>query len=514
MDRYLCQLCYTIVTCGERHPCFFYKNDDSVYSLPDPDDKGNTRLDEAIENLPANLNDNFGKSFPEAQQKNTEESEKLSTWLADSNRQVSLLNASKKKRTFNCLSNKMSYKERHGHPSDILPTGSLLKVPSDIVHSEENRTTNFRNTYESYEPIYRSPGDIRGASRRKSRPKKIYKQNEGIENDSNSFHVEFSAKCRTSPDESDWNVFKNGKPHFLGNPESNAKEAHTNSQNISEASSLLQSVAFQQGSEEISEILTGDLRDLTDVPISPEITSQVRNTSGVSSANVKELINSIGDTNAIAGPSGISMHLWRNPEKRKFSCDLCDKEFDFKSQFDKHYRRHTSEEPFFCDVCEKGFSQKGDLVKHYRTHTDENPFFCDVCKKGFTRKGDLVRHSRTHTGEKPFVCDLCKKGFTRKEFLNNHYRTHTGEKPFVCDVCKKIFTQKVHLDNHYRTHTGEKPFVCDVCKKRFTQKGHLDQHYRTHTGEKSFVCDIICKRRFAWKCQLETHYLTHRDGKP
>ncbi|GBN28045.1 hypothetical protein AVEN_231092-1 [Araneus ventricosus] len=95
----------------------------------------------------------------------------------------------------------MSYKERHGHPSDILPTGSLLKVPSHIVHSEENRTTNFRNTYESYEPIYRSPGDIRGASRRKSRPKKIYKQNEGIEIDSNSFHVEFSAKCRTSRDE-------------------------------------------------------------------------------------------------------------------------------------------------------------------------------------------------------------------------------------------------------------------------------------------------------------------------
>ncbi|GBN55163.1 hypothetical protein AVEN_238531-1, partial [Araneus ventricosus] len=76
----------------------------------------------------------------EAQQNDTEESEKLSTLLAESNRQVSLLNASKEKKTFNCLSNKMSYKERHGHPSDILPTGSLLNVPSHIVHSKENRT--------------------------------------------------------------------------------------------------------------------------------------------------------------------------------------------------------------------------------------------------------------------------------------------------------------------------------------------------------------------------------------
>ncbi|GBO24464.1 Histone-lysine N-methyltransferase PRDM9 [Araneus ventricosus] len=458
MDRYLCQLCYTIVTCGERHPCFFYKNDDSVYSLPDPDDKGNNRLDEAIENLPANLNDNFGKSIPEAQQNDAEQSQKLSGMLAESNRQVSLLNTSKEIRTFNCLSNKMSYKERHGHPSYILPTGYLLNVPSHIVHSEENRTANFRNTYESSEPIYRSQGDIRGASRRrKSRPKKIYKQNEAIENYSNSFHVESSAKCGTSHDESDWNVSKNGKPGFSANPKSYAKQAHTNSQNISQASSLLHSVAFPQVTEETSEILNGDLRDLTDVPISPEMTSQVRNTSGLSTANVKELLNSIGDSNAIAGPSGISMHVRRDLEKRKFSCDLCDKEFDFKIQFDNHYRRHTS----------------------------ETPFVCDVCKKGFTRKGDLVRHFRTHTGEKPFVCDLCKKGFTRKEVLNNHYRTHTGEKPFVCDVCKKGFTQKVDLVRHYRTHTGEKIFVCDICKRRFT-----------------------------WKYQLETHYLIHRDGKP
>ncbi|GBM04541.1 Zinc finger protein 613 [Araneus ventricosus] len=427
MDRYLCQLCYTIVTCGERHPCFFYKNDDSVYSLPDPDDKGNTRLDLAIENVPANMNDNFGKLFPEAQQNDTEESEKLSTWLADINRQVSLLNASKVKRTLNCLSNKISYTVRHGHPSDILPTGSSLNVPSHIVHSKENRTANFGNTYESSEPIYRSQGDVRGASRRKSTPKKFFKQNEGIDNDSNSFHVESSAKCRKSHDESNWNVFKNLKPRFSANPKSNAKQAHTNSQNISEASSLLHSVAFPQRSEEISEILK-DLRDFTDVPISPEMTSQVRNTGGLSTANVKELLNSIGDTNAIAGPSGISMHLRRDQEKRKFSCDLCDKEFDYKSQFDNHYRTHTGEKPFVCDVCKKEFTRKGGLVSHYTIHTDEKPFVCDVCKKGFTQKGDLVRHYRTHTDEKPFVCDICKKRiYSERRFGQALQNTHRRE---------------------------------------------------------------------------------------
>ncbi|GBN80623.1 hypothetical protein AVEN_246934-1 [Araneus ventricosus] len=102
------------------------------------------------------------------------------------------------------------------------------------------------------------------------------------------------------------------------------------------------------------------------------MTSQVRNTSGLSTAKVKELLNSVGDTNAIAGPSGISMHLRKDPEKRKFTCDLCDKEFDLKSQFDTHYRRHTNEKPFVCDVCKKGFTRQGNLVKHYRnTHRRE-----------------------------------------------------------------------------------------------------------------------------------------------
>ncbi|GBM74487.1 Zinc finger and SCAN domain-containing protein 5B [Araneus ventricosus] len=351
----------------------------------------------------------------------------------------------------------MSYKERHGHPYDILPTGSLLNIPSHIVQSKENRTANFRNPYESSEPIYRSQSDIRGASRRKSRPRKIYKPNEGIENDSNSFHIESSAKCRTSSDESDWNVFKNGKPHCLANPKINAKQAHPNSQNISEASSLLHRVAFPKGIEETNEVLTGDLRDLTDVPISPEMTSQVRNTSGHSTANVKELLNSIDDTNDIAGPSGNSMHLRRDPEKRKFSCDLCDKEYDFKSQLDIHYRRHTGEKPFVCVVCEKGFAHKGNLDQHYRTHTNEKPFVCDVCKKRFSQKGNLDTHYRTHTGEKPFVCGVCKIGFAHKGNLDQHYRTHTDEKPFVCDVCRKEFSRKGNLDTHYRTHRDGKP---------------------------------------------------------
>ncbi|CAL1297152.1 unnamed protein product [Larinioides sclopetarius] len=34
MGRYLCTRCNTIVNYGEKHPCFFYPNDDAVYTIP------------------------------------------------------------------------------------------------------------------------------------------------------------------------------------------------------------------------------------------------------------------------------------------------------------------------------------------------------------------------------------------------------------------------------------------------------------------------------------------------
>ncbi|KAK9762193.1 hypothetical protein K7432_012309 [Basidiobolus ranarum] len=47
-----------------------------------------------------------------------------------------------------------------------------------------------------------------------------------------------------------------------------------------------------------------------------------------------------------------------------------------------------------CSLCEKTFNRKDNYLRHYRSHTGDLPHMCphSSCKKGFTRSDQLVRH--------------------------------------------------------------------------------------------------------------------------
>ena len=82
---------------------------------------------------------------------------------------------------------------------------------------------------------------------------------------------------------------------------------------------------------------------------------------------------------------------------------------------------------------------------------------CEVCNKEFTYKSYLKRHINVHTSEKPYKCNHCDKEFTHKSTLTNHNRVHSGAKPFKCNQSEKEFTKKSKLTSHIRVHTGENP---------------------------------------------------------
>ncbi|CAL1297148.1 unnamed protein product [Larinioides sclopetarius] len=67
MGRYLCQLCYTIVRYGEKHPCFFYKNDDAVYTIPQLEETDTNHCETRDENA-GNSNDDHGNICETAEQ--------------------------------------------------------------------------------------------------------------------------------------------------------------------------------------------------------------------------------------------------------------------------------------------------------------------------------------------------------------------------------------------------------------------------------------------------------------
>jgi uncharacterized Zn-finger protein len=53
-------------------------------------------------------------------------------------------------------------------------------------------------------------------------------------------------------------------------------------------------------------------------------------------------------------------------------------------------------------------------------------FTCQFCQKGFNSLSHLQRHERIHSGDKPFSCPIenCPSRFSRHDNMMQHYRTH------------------------------------------------------------------------------------------
>ncbi|GBO34751.1 Zinc finger protein 182, partial [Araneus ventricosus] len=419
MGRYLCQLCYTIVNYGEKHPCFDYRNDDYVYSLPEIGESN--KMDTKYGELTANSNDNSVIIFPEEQPNNAEIPEQSSTWLTESHRQFSLRDASKTRGRSNSFSSMVSNTEQ-GNPSNTLLSGNLFNVHSRIVHSTENKTACLLNSLENFEPAYRCQAAA-------------------------------NEKCETSHDEGSWHSFTEDEACFSKSLENVSQKSQFHSKNVSAAPNFLTDFAlpprFIETGQDVIKVSGDD--SYRDAHFNSNTSLQVSNTciykGRLSSENIPvftgfsekngfvpeqmyENINeeaqhkckteidskginkksnvfaenavslaSLSDADPIAGPSRMNVEdQWRS-EYGNFICPECGKHFKWKSQLVEHYRTHTGEKPFPCDKCDKRFSTKNVLAIHLRTHTGEKPYSCDQCDKRFATKSDLNRHSLTHTGE-------------------------------------------------------------------------------------------------------------------
>ncbi|GBN93298.1 Zinc finger protein 467, partial [Araneus ventricosus] len=448
MGRYLCQLCYTIINYGEKHPCFAYKNDDDVYSLPEQGELN--KMDTKKSELTANSNDNSVVIFPEEQQNDAEISEQRSTWLTKSHRQFSLRDAPKTRGRSNSFSCMVSNTEQ-GNASNTLLSGPLFNVHSRVVHSTENQTACLLNSSENFESAYRCQVDIRGASKRKSRRPVRWERNEGKKTDYISFQAAVNEKCETSYDEGGWYSSTEDETSFSKSLETFPQKSEFHSENVSEAPNFpthfalpprfietgqdvikasgddsnrdahfnsntsLQksntciykgrlssenihvSTGFSEKIGFVREQMSENNHEEAQHQPTSEVASKVCNNISNDFAENAVSVASMSDADPIAGPSSMNVESQLRTEHGNFICPECGKSVKWKSHLVEHYRTHTGEKPFPCDKCDKRFSTKYALTTHLRTHTGEKPFPCDKCDKCFSAKCNLTTHLRTHT---------------------------------------------------------------------------------------------------------------------
>ncbi|GBM85212.1 Zinc finger and BTB domain-containing protein 49 [Araneus ventricosus] len=506
MYRFLCQLCYTIVHYGEKHPCFYYKDYDTVYTIPQIDEleEMDTKHDETKEEHTGNSNDNYEDISAAALQNGNEESYETNALLTENTEQISLMPASR--RTINYCS--LFADTPNNTPYDISHESSLFdsifSVREREVNSKENAS--FQALSESFEPDTISESDIRRTHKTKfSTTGYIRGLNKCVSNISSLCQAESGEKWEKLPDESNWRSFTHEKECSSESQEDFTLKLLSDSKNASEASTSFANSSFSIENRELDKKMFEVSEDLTDRPISPETAVIIPRRNGDEDATIKQHLVFMKDAGTMAEPSTIRPRSLRPVGKRPHACVSYPKQFKQNSDIVRHHRKRPGNNPFVCDICGKEFSAKGNFETHYRRHTGEKPFVCDICGKEFTTKGHLGTHYRRHTGEKSFVCDICNKGFFRKEDLGIHYRTHTGKKPFVCDNCGKEFTTKGNLGIHYRTHTGVKPYACNICGKSFSTGGNLKRHVPTHEGGKRFKCGV-CGETFSSNDYRNRHH--------
>ncbi|GBL55156.1 RB-associated KRAB zinc finger protein [Araneus ventricosus] len=435
MGRYLCQLFYTIVNYGEKHPCFFYKNDDNVYSLPELGESN--KMDTKHGDLTANSHDNSVIIFPEEKQNDAEKPEQINMCLTKSHRQFSLIYASKSRGRSDCFSRRVCNTEQ-GDPSNTLLSGPLFNVHSRVVHSTENQTACLLNSPDNFESAYKCQGDIRGASKRKSRLPVRWERNNGKITDSTSFQAASNKQCETLHDEGSWHPLTEDETCSSKSIENVSQKSQFHSKNISAAPNFpthfpVPKRFIERGQNVIKVSGDDSYRDApfnnnTSIPKSNTCTYKGR----LSSKNIPV---STGFSEKI-NFARKQMRENKNQEERHHctsavSSKICNNRLNV-------FAENAVSLASMSDVDPIAGPSRMNVESELRP--EHGNLICKKCGKSFSRKDNLVVHYRTHTGEKPCPCDRCLNRFSRKSALTSHVRTHTGEKPYSCDKCEK----KIH----------------------------------------------------------------------
>nr|XP_054925958.1 zinc finger protein 239-like isoform X1 [Dermacentor andersoni] len=199
-----------------------------------------------------------------------------------------------------------------------------------------------------------------------------------------------------------------------------------------------------------------------------------------------------------------------------FSCTKCGDCFSSQMCLERHNRHHHTERPqgaHSCSTCGYSTNQRWRFDQHSLTHTGERPYVCEICKKDFTWRTDLNVHLLAHTQERPYECPECGERFNCPSHLHRHKKMHSGDpRPHVCPDCGKCYARKDYLKVHVLTHVAERRYECAECGRKFADPSNARHHYLfVHAKQYPLSCPH-CGQGFASRRDVRRHVRARHDG--
>ncbi|XP_066956539.1 zinc finger protein 3 homolog [Macrobrachium rosenbergii] len=191
--------------------------------------------------------------------------------------------------------------------------------------------------------------------------------------------------------------------------------------------------------------------------------------------------------------SALQIHVNIKHKDKGLQCSMCPKKFLFPSYLKLHFANaHSQSTPQFkcqeCGFCAVTESYLKSHMTRMHSGSDKRKYTCQVCHKNFRSNARLVEHTRIHTGERPFSCPVCFKTFYSQSNLYAHERTvhgrldNYGSKDMIEEnenppVMKKVFSSC---------------YQCQSCSETFSNKKKLKAHMENEHN----ICDNDDKATF------------------